>query len=46
VILLCMFVVYLTTLSVAQAVRRRMIGWLVNNELQRICKEAVEPNLR
>jgi hypothetical protein len=32
---------HLTALSVAQAAYRRMVGRLVNNELERIRKEAV-----
>jgi hypothetical protein len=31
----------LTTLSVAQTVQRRMMGWLVNNEWERMWQEAV-----
>jgi hypothetical protein len=32
--------VYLTTLSVTQTTWRRMIGWTVNNELERIWAKA------
>jgi hypothetical protein len=39
--LIYLFVVYLTMLSVAQTLYRRMIGWVMNNELERIWKEAV-----
>jgi hypothetical protein len=35
------FVVYLVKISVAQNVQRRMIGGLINNELESIRKEAV-----
>jgi hypothetical protein len=34
-------VVYLTMLSVPETIYCRMRGWLVNNELERIWKEAV-----
>jgi hypothetical protein len=37
------FVVYLMTLSVAGTVQRRMVGRLMNNELEGIQKEAVVP---
>lgn len=29
---------YLTTLSLNQTIRDRMVGWLVNNELKRMLK--------
>jgi hypothetical protein len=32
---------YLTTLTVAQTLKRRMIGWLMKNEFEGIWKEAV-----
>jgi hypothetical protein len=32
---------YLTTLPVAQATHRRMIGWLMNNESKRMWKEEI-----
>jgi hypothetical protein len=34
-------VVYLTTLSVTQGVYHRTTVWLMNNELERILKEAI-----
>jgi hypothetical protein len=37
----CCFVFYLTTLSVAQSVLRRLVGRSMNNELGRMCKETV-----
>jgi hypothetical protein len=36
-----LFSVYLTTLSVAQTVQHQPTGRLVNNELERMWKEAV-----
>jgi hypothetical protein len=33
--------VYFAVLSVFQTLKRRIAGWLVNNELERIWKEAV-----
>jgi hypothetical protein len=38
-----LFMVYLTRLSVAQIVQYRVMGWLVDNELGRMWKEAVVP---
>jgi hypothetical protein len=35
-----LFVVYFTTSSVSQAIKRRMVGTLANNEVGRIWKEA------
>jgi hypothetical protein len=35
------FVIFLTALSVFQTKQRRMIEWLINNELERIWKEEV-----
>jgi hypothetical protein len=40
-VILFIFVVYLTTLSVAQTIFHRIIGWIMNSELERIRKEAV-----
>jgi hypothetical protein len=37
----CLLIVYLTTLSVAQTMWRRVLGWVVNNELEMAWKEAV-----
>jgi hypothetical protein len=34
------YLFYLTTLSVAQTIYRPMIGWLMNNALERIWKES------
>jgi hypothetical protein len=36
-----LFVGYFMTLSVTQTVQSSMVGWSMNNELERICKEAV-----
>jgi hypothetical protein len=35
------FMVYITTFSVVQLTQSRMLRWLLNNELKRICKEVV-----
>jgi hypothetical protein len=35
------FIVYLTTLLVTQTIQRQIIGWLMDNESERIWKEAV-----
>jgi hypothetical protein len=40
-LLIYLFVVYLMTLSVAQTIQRRMVGRLMNTELERMWKEAV-----
>jgi hypothetical protein len=40
-IFMCLFIVYLTTLSVAQTIERRMIKWSMNNELETTWQEAV-----
>jgi hypothetical protein len=39
-IFICLFKIYLM-LSVAQNVYRRLVGWLLNNEFERISKEEV-----
>jgi hypothetical protein len=44
--LLHRFVVYLTTLLVAQTLQRRMIGRVMNSELERIWKKLLCHNLR
>jgi hypothetical protein len=38
---LFLFILYLTTLSVFRNMYRRKLGWLVNNELRRMRKEAI-----
>jgi hypothetical protein len=35
------FMAYLTTLSVGQKTKRRMVVWLESNELERVWKEAL-----
>jgi hypothetical protein len=37
-----MSVVYLGTISVPQTAQRRIMGWLMNNVLETICKEVAE----
>jgi hypothetical protein len=34
-----MFTVYFTALPVAQIMQRRMVRWLMSDELERVCKE-------
>jgi hypothetical protein len=34
-----LFILYLATLSVADTLKRRMIGWFMINELERVWKE-------
>jgi hypothetical protein len=41
-----LFIYSLTTLSVAQTKERRMNGWYMNDELERLWKEAVEAEFK
>jgi hypothetical protein len=43
---ICLFVIYLMRLSVSKTVKRRMVWWLVINELEEKWKEAVVAKLK
>jgi hypothetical protein len=40
-----MSVVYLTMPLTAQTLESQVVGWLVNEAMQRICTEGFQPNL-